>query len=102
MNIAKEIQLDDRKPAILPVRRTDRRNITAIGLKKDQILKEHKTSFVTTLIVLQGRIRFVIGEQSQELAAMDVFEVPCDVYHKVIAKEESIFVLVQDKEANED
>lgn len=99
MNIKEELQWNDEKPAVLPVRRTENRNIIAFGLKKDQVLKKHKTSLVTTLIVLQGRIQFVIEEGGaiQELRALDVFEVPCDIYHKVIALEESIFVLNQEK-----
>lgn len=97
MNIKKDLHLSDDKPAVLAIRRSARHNITAIGLKKDQILKDHKTGFETTLMVLQGTLHFVIGEEIQELQAMDVFEVPCDIYHKVIAQEDSIFVLIQEK-----
>lgn len=97
MNIKKDLHFSDAKPAVLAVRRSARRNVTAIGLKKNQVLKEHKTSFETTMIVLQGKLHFVIGEEIWELQAMDVFEVPCDIYHKVVAKEESIFVLIQEK-----
>ena len=63
------------------------------------VFKKHKTSLITTLIVLQGKIQFVIeeSEEIQELQALDVFEVPCDIYHRVIALEESIFVLNQEK-----
>ena len=97
MNIINELELNDKKPAVLHIRRTTKRNITAIGLKKDQTLKEHKTGFITTLIVLKGKLHFIIGEEVTELQAFDVFEVPCDIYHKVIAQEESIFVLNQEK-----
>lgn len=97
MNIEKDLHFSDDKPAVLAIRRSARRNITAIGLKKGQVLKEHKTSFETTLIVLRGEIQFVIDEEVQELHSLDVFEIPCDVYHKVIAREESIFVLIQEK-----
>lgn len=97
MNIEKDLHFSYDKPAVLAIRRSAQRNITAIGLQKGQVLKEHKTSFETTLIVLRGEIQFVIGEEVQELQALDVFEVPCDIYHKVVAKEESIFMLIQEK-----
>jgi len=99
MNIKEELQLNDENAVVLPVRRSDKRNILAIGLKKGQVFKKHKTSLVTTLIVLQGKIEFVIEEngETHELQALDVFEVPCDIYHKVKALEESIFVLNQEK-----
>lgn len=97
MNIKAELRFNDRKPAVLAIRRTGKGNITAIGLRKGQALKEHKTSHVTTLIVVQGEIHFIIGEKMHELREMDIFEAPCDIYHKVVAPKESIFVLVQDK-----
>lgn len=98
MNIKKELQVKDDKPAALSIRKSERQNIRAFGLKEAQILPRHKTSLVTTLIVLQGKIRFITDDESNwELATMDVFEVPRDIYHRVEAVKESIFVLIQEK-----
>ena len=98
MNIEDSLRLNEDKPAVLNIRKSDSLNLMAIGLGKDQLLKKHKTTVPTTLLVLKGEILFVLDEAKIHLAVHDVFNVPVDKEHEVLGIEsENIFILLKEK-----
>ncbi|MEN8187609.1 MAG: hypothetical protein ABFR05_10820 [Bacteroidota bacterium] len=98
MNILKNIKFHSEKPFILPVRKTDNVNIIAIGLLHDQILSKHKANIPSLLLVLKGSIEFKIEDKIYLFDQFDTFQIPVDVEHEVIGKDdENIFLITQEK-----
>jgi quercetin dioxygenase-like cupin family protein len=54
MVITEALQLSDEKPAVLQIKNTEKSNVIAIGLKKDQVLKKHLSPIPALLVVLKG------------------------------------------------
>lgn len=98
MNIAEELQFDLTAPATRMVRRTDKMNIIAVGLLRDQLLQKHKTLLPTMLTVIEGSIEFHINGEKFELTRFDTLEIPVNVEHEVLGLDhENIFILTQEK-----
>lgn len=98
MNIGKNLLLNELKPAVLSVRKTEKSNTFAVGLTQNQLLAKHKTATPTLLTVLQGEILFRINGESIRLCTLDAFEIPVNQEHEVMGVEkENIFILFQEK-----
>lgn len=98
MNIEQELTFDPAAPATHMVKRTDKMNIIAIGLLRDQMLQKHKTLLPTLLTVLKGSIEFHVGLEKIELTRFDTHEVPVNVEHEVLGLDhENIITLTQEK-----
>ena len=101
MNILKELMFNAEKPAILPVKKTDKLNIFAIGLKEEQEVSKHKTANPTLLMVTQGKIRFSINNESFDLYEHDTYQIPEHVEHELKGLEyTNIVLLIQEKNGN--
>ncbi|WP_222931416.1 hypothetical protein, partial [Xanthovirga aplysinae] len=86
------------RPAILPIRKSEKINLIAIGLLKDQILKKHKAAIPTLLTVLKGSIEFRIENDKIRLLQFDTYQIPVNIEHEVEGKEErNVFTLTQEK-----
>ena len=59
------------------------------------MLKEHKTSVPTTLLVLEGEIEYSIGEEKITLKKYNQTGIPIGLLHAVEAKEDSVCLLIQ-------
>ena len=70
-------------------------NLIGLGFKKDQVLEKHKTPTPAVLIVQSGSVEFKISDNTYLLKAGDYFEIPVDVEHEVIGKEDSYLYLVK-------
>jgi len=91
MNLLKNLPFNNEKP--------DKINVLAIGLKKDQVLSEHKTGLPTLLTVVRGSIDFKIQEEVIHLEELDTFQIPVNKLHEAVGKEEeNVFTLTQEKE----
>ena len=98
MNIAEALNFDKAAPATYMVKRTDKMNIVAVGLLRDQMLQKHKALIPTLLTVLKGSIEFHIGLDKIELTRFDTHEIPVNVEHEVLGLDhENIFTLTQEK-----
>ncbi len=97
MKITEELQLTDKKPAILQIKNSDKSQVIAIGLKENQVLKKHITSTPALLVMLKGKIAFEIKEAVMPLLSFDTFDIPANVTHEVTALAESIFLLIKEK-----
>ncbi|MGV3641675.1 MAG: hypothetical protein ACO1NZ_14210 [Adhaeribacter sp.] len=97
MHILEHLQLKDDKPAILPLRNSDKVQVVTIGLQKDQVLKKHVTATPALIVVLQGRLAFDMEGKTTELPVLSTFDIPATVPHEVTGLEESIFLLIKEK-----
>ncbi|MFZ1699511.1 MAG: cupin domain-containing protein [Pyrinomonadaceae bacterium] len=97
MNIKDGLKFNDERPAILSVINSEKVNVKAVGLKKGQIMPKHKAGLKSMLVVLEGKIEFVIGDEKFVLSKLDAYEIPVNVEHEIRAIEQSIFSLTQEK-----
>ena len=98
MNILKELNFNTEKPAILSIQKTDGLNILAIGLRENQTVTKHKTTFPTLLTVMKGKISFTIQEETFELYEYDTYQIPILIEHELMGLEmDNIVLLVQEK-----
>jgi len=97
MNIKAEIKLTDEKPSVVQVSNTNKSNIIAIGLKKDQILKKHVSPVPALLVMLEGSVRFEMEGSTTEITGLNTFDIPPNIPHEVAANEESIFLVIKEK-----
>lgn len=96
-NIKASLEFSDEKPAILSIINTDKLSYKAVGLRKGQIMPKHKSGLKSLLIVLEGKIEFMINDEKFELDPLDTYEIPVDVEHEIRGIEQSIFTLTQEK-----
>lgn len=98
MNVLNEINFTTKKPAVLPVRKTDNINVIAVGLLQNQLLKKHKTSIPTLLLVLKGKIEFRIEDEAIILKQYETYQIPENIEHEVEGLAmENCFLLTQEK-----
>jgi quercetin dioxygenase-like cupin family protein len=97
MIITEALQLTDEKPAVLQIKNTQRSQVIAIGLKKDQVLKKHISSIPALLVVLKGSVIFDMNGEKTSLPTYSTFEIPVNVSHEVTGVEESIFLVIKEK-----
>ncbi|EAZ83106.1 hypothetical protein [Algoriphagus machipongonensis] len=98
MNILKNITLSEERPGVLQVYKTDKLNLFAIALVKEQVLKKHHTNVPTMLTMLKGRIEFEIQGKVLEFGEFDIYEIPVTVEHEVRGLEkENVFTLTQER-----
>ena len=97
MVITEALQLSDEKPAVLQIKNTEKSNVIAIGLKKDQVLKKHLSPIPALLVVLKGTIIFEMEGSRKELNEFSTFEIPVNVLHEVTGITDSIFMVIKEK-----
>ncbi|HEV7350191.1 hypothetical protein [Telluribacter sp.] len=98
MNIIENLHFTSDKPAVLPILKTEKLNLLAIGLVQDQLLKKHKAAIPTLLTVLQGAIEFRIGGEVLHFRQFDTYHIPVNAEHEVRGLEATnVFTLTQEK-----
>jgi len=97
MNIKENLKLNDERPAVVQIKNTDKSNVIAIGLKKDQVLKRHITPIPALLVVLEGLISFEMEGKTTEIPALGTIEIPVNAPHEVTGIQESIFLVMKEK-----
>lgn len=69
--------------------------LIGLGFKKDQVLEKHVTPTPAILIVQSGLVDFNISGKTYSLKTGDFFEIPANVEHEVVGKEDSHLYLVK-------
>lgn len=69
--------------------------LIGLGFKKGQVLEKHMTPTPAILIVQDGSVDFNMQGKTHALKAGDYFEIPANVEHEVIGKEDSHLYLVK-------
>ncbi|MEO3406339.1 hypothetical protein AAFN85_20660 [Mucilaginibacter sp. CAU 1740] len=83
------------RPVVKILKQGDGYKVITIGLKKEAVLKEHKTAVPATLVILEGKVLYNEAERSVELKKDAEFEIPVNVLHGLLAVEDSICLLIQ-------
>ena len=97
MNILEHIEYSNDKANVCIVKKSDKIKQFAVALGQDAVLKKHTTPIPATLIVLKGKIRFLINDQELIFQEMDTFEIPVDVVHEVHgSSNENLFLVTQE------
>lgn len=97
MNIKEALKMSDEKPTVLLVKNTDKSNVIAIGLKKNQVLKKHITPIPALLVVLEGLISFEMEGKTTEIPVLGTIDIPVNTPHEVTGIQESIFLVMKEK-----
>ena len=90
----KELETKDH-PIAKALCKKDQFKILVLAFKKDMELKEHKANVPTKLVVLKGKVIYKSEATVQVLSCYDEFEIPINVLHAVLAKEDSLCMLIQ-------
>jgi quercetin dioxygenase-like cupin family protein len=98
MIITDALQLNNEKPAVLQIKNSEKSQVIAIGLKKDQVLKKHVTTIPALLVVLKGSVSFEMEGSTIQLPLLSTFDIPVNVPHEVTGLEESIFLVIKEKD----
>jgi len=69
--------------------------VLVLAFKKDMVLKEHKANVPTKLVVIKGEVTYKSDTTEQLLHCFDEFEIPVNELHAVVAKEDSLCMLIQ-------
>ncbi len=69
--------------------------VLVLAFKKDMILKEHKANVPTKLVVIMGEVMYKSETTRQCLNCYDEFEIPVNETHAVVAREDSLCMLIQ-------
>lgn len=99
MNIIDKIKFNSKEPVVLPLRKTSKTNVLAVGLLKNQTLATHKTHSPTLLIVLKGKIQFKIADKEFVFGTHDTYPIPVNIDHEVEGLDsKNVFMLIIDNE----
>lgn len=93
-SLKKEIQLNSKEKTI-KVLSNPSFKLIGLGFKKDQILEKHLTPTPAILIVQFGSVDFKMAGTTHTLNTGDYFEIPVNVEHEVVGREDSYLYLVK-------
>ncbi|MEM9546253.1 MAG: hypothetical protein AAGA77_09770 [Bacteroidota bacterium] len=71
--------------------------VSLIGFGSGMMLREKKVTNPTKLTVLSGSVKYFEADRKILLTQYDEFEIPVDVRHYILADEQSICLLTQDR-----
>lgn len=96
-NIYDNLEFGEDKVKITPMFNSDTSKEIRIAFKKDQIMKDHKTSFPISVQICEGEIEFGVGEMVYLLVKGDVVSLEANVVHNLKANAESVVRLTLSK-----
>ncbi len=85
-----DIVYGDSQPVITPLISNDFTKEIRIVFRATQTMKAHKAPFPITVMVVEGRIDFGVGEERVLLEAGDVIALEGNVMHELNALEDSV------------
>lgn len=83
-----------KSPVARVLYKTTHAKALVIGFKKDMELKEHKTATGGKLTVLEGSVIYRQEGIEKELGKFSEVDIPENIMHTVIAKEDSLCLLL--------
>lgn len=91
------LSYNDTKPSITVLLENDTSKEIRIVFKKDQFMREHRTSFPITVEIFEGAIDFGVKETLYNLVKGDLVSLDANVLHDLVAKQNSIVRLTLSK-----
>lgn len=89
-NIYDNLEYGESKVKITPMFESDSSKEIRIVFKKDQIMKDHKTSFPITVEIFEGEIDFAVGQKVYTLIKGDIISLEASIVHNLKANADSI------------
>ena len=97
-NLDNSENYNSEKPHFNILRDSEKVKQVAVSLGKNGVFKKHKTSTPASLVVLKGKIKFIINEQEIILRPNDYYDIPVDVEHELVGlSKENLFVVTKQK-----
>lgn len=82
-------------PVARQLHKADNFKVIIIGFKRGMTLKEHTAPMPSRLTVISGSVIYNQQGTATELQQYDEIEIPVNVIHFVVAKEDSLCILTQ-------
>lgn len=89
-SLIKNLEYNQNKPAIVVLLNTQSSRELRIAMKKDQVMKEHKTPFPIVVEIFEGKVAFGVKGEIHNLEKGDLVALEGDVPHDLLAMEDSI------------
>ena len=97
MTIPELLASDQAGPVFRPLFKAQNGRLTAIHLRKGEVIKEHKSPVPAMLLVLEGAVFYdQPGEKiTRPLGPLEYTDIPPDTIHQVTAETDAYCILVQ-------
>ena len=97
-NLLDQLSFRSDEQTVTIIKRAEGIKQVAVALGKGAVLKKHTTNEPAILVVIKGKLRFLINNQEILLNTFDTYDIPVDVEHEVIGvEEENVFILTTPK-----
>ena len=96
-SLAENIVYNENKAAISVLFETETTKEIRVVMKKNQLMKEHKTAFPITVEIFEGAIDFGVDGTVYNLVKGDLVSLEASVPHDLVAVEDSIVRLTLSK-----
>ena len=96
-SLLENLTFNETKPSISVLFKTETTKEIRVLMKKDQVMKEHKTSYPITVEIFKGAIDFGVEGTTHQLIKGDLVSLEASVPHDLVAKADSIVRLTLSK-----
>ncbi|MFN0175966.1 MAG: cupin domain-containing protein [Saprospiraceae bacterium] len=97
MTLSALLASDKAGPVFRPLFKAQNGRLTAIHLRKGEVIKEHKSPVPAMLLVLEGVVVYkqLVDGVEHQLSASEYTEIPPGITHQVTAETDAYCILIQ-------